>query len=114
MARGSWDDDFSSKWGFNDGASSEHRDFLARDKIVEKLNALPEFTAGKVTAVAYDRPGCHNSCMILVFENAVGLSAEELLRLDLKTCDLPEGVEYEQIDEIIHEAYEDVDDAARS
>jgi hypothetical protein len=111
MARGSWDDDFSSKWGFNDGASSEHRDFLARDKIVEKLNALPEFQAAKVTAVAYNRPGCHNSCMVLLCPNPDGLSPEALIEARGPLCGLPEGVDHEQLDEIIHEAYDEVDGA---
>ena len=110
MARGSWNDDFSSKWGFNDGASSEHRDFLARDRIVEKLNALPEFHAAKVTAVAYDRPGCHNSCMVLLFPNPDGLSPEALIEARGDLCGLPEGVDREKIDEITHEAYDEVDE----
>jgi len=78
MARGSWDD-FTSKWGFGDGACSEDRDFRARDKIVSKLNADPGFQREKVTAVAWDSTGSHNACFVLLFPNPDGLSAEELV-----------------------------------
>ena len=61
MARGSWED-FTSKWGFGDGDASEGRDFEARDIFARMLNKI---LAEDIRAVPYDRPGVHNSCLII-------------------------------------------------
>jgi len=51
--------------GFNDGESLEDRDFRARDILVRLINKQPEMKAEHVRALAFDRPGVHNACLIL-------------------------------------------------
>jgi hypothetical protein len=108
MARGTWDD-FTTKYGFGDGAQTEGRDYRARDTIIETLNDLPAFKQGNIRAVGYDRPGMHNSCLILLLDAGNGsLTDEELIKHYLTNenvdeVDLPEG-DYE-LEEIIAEAY---------
>ena len=108
MARGTWND-FTTKYGFDDGAQTEGRDYRARDAIVEALNNLPAFKEGNIRAVGYDRPGMHNSCLILLLDMGSGdMTDEELTKRyltneDIHEVDLPEG-DYE-LEEIIAEAY---------
>ena len=103
MARGSWGD-FTDKYGFGDGEQTEGRDFNARDNLVKLLNARLK---DKV-AFAYDRPGCHNACLVIVTDRREGLKPEDHLKLwlaqELKTVGLPDDVEAD-IDELIDEAY---------
>ncbi len=116
MARGSWDD-FTSKWGFGDGACSEDRDFRARDKIVSKLNADPGFQREKVMAVAWDSTGSHNACFVLLFPNPDGLSTEELVVAwegdRIQDADEMPGLDdYDSLDRLIGEAYDEIDSEA--
>lgn len=85
MAIGTWDD-FTSKFGFGDGATAEQRDFWARDALVDMLNK--RWPA--MRAEGYDRPGVHNPVLILV-------EGEE-----------PEDL-YEHINEMIILAYNEAD-----
>jgi len=97
MARGSFDDDFTSKWGFNDGASSEGRDFLARDGIVRGLNKL----LTKTVAVPFDRAGMHNACLILFFNRKDGLSPEQYLEAsDEEECRAAEAIAMTELSEL--------------
>jgi hypothetical protein len=67
MARGNLDD-FTNKFGFNDGESVENRDFTARDQLVKLLNAhLTDYVLAP-----YDRPGCHNACLIICYKKIPG------------------------------------------
>jgi hypothetical protein len=50
MARATWDD-FTSKWGFNEGASLEGCDFEARSKLLEMLNESPALRTANLRAV---------------------------------------------------------------
>lgn len=110
MATGTWED-FTDKYGFEDGATTDQIDFLARSHIVEALNTHPDMLAAKVTAVEWDRPGMHNGCFILLFKNPDSLQAAELLKRWLDApghtgndleAPLPDNIE---ISEIISEAY---------
>jgi hypothetical protein len=65
MAKGTWDD-FTDKYGFADGAQTTSWDFEVRDTLVGLLNDHP-ITNQKYRYEAYDRPGCHNPCLILTF-----------------------------------------------
>jgi hypothetical protein len=69
MARGLWDD-FRGKYGFSDGEKVRPIDLKARDTD---------------TVVAYDRPGLHNYCLLLVLPNPGGKqSRSQLLRRFVK------------------------------
>ena len=109
--RGNWED-FAEKFGFNDGDGTEGRDYRARDILVGLLNEQPEMKTAKVRAVAYDRPGVHNGCMILIAEGIEGESDEEFLRsVQLGTA--PETLLPEMeadLDDLIGEAYDAAED----
>lgn len=113
MARGTFDD-FTNKYGFNDGASVEYRDFQARDVICRGLNRLLKTTV----AIPYDRPGLHNSCMILFFPRREGWTEDQYIRPSdwreapeaprkLWEGELPVAFE---IDELVAECYDEVDE----
>ena len=110
MAVGSWED-FTSKFGFNDGESVEDRDFRARRCLVKLLNALPEFEV--IRAIEYDRGGAHNPCMIILLPNPNGKGDKTLLKdwfdKKIKECDLPDG-DGETYDtwELVAKAYAEV------
>ena len=58
-------EDMSCKYGFGDGGSVPPDAFDCREVYVRVLNALLERHQSAVRVVAYNRPGMHNSCMIL-------------------------------------------------
>jgi len=107
MARGTWED-FTDKFGFSHGEQLEHRDFAARDALVRLLNKQPEMKTAGVRALAFDRPGMHNPCQILLAPEVAGKSDEELLEsLGLGTP--PELPEMEaELSELIAEAYDEI------
>jgi hypothetical protein len=70
MARGMWED-FTYKSGFADGEQVDSRDFEARDMLVSILNVHP-IASEHYRYEAYNRPGLHNSCMILVYRKDSG------------------------------------------
>ena len=101
MARGTIVD-FTNKYGFSDGEAVEDRDFLARDELVKLLNAstvLQEYRA-----VAYDRPGMHNACLILFFP-AGPQSDEDLIREGILTAHNPLSL-LEDPEELVTQAYD--------
>jgi len=107
---GTWED-FTGKWGFHDGNSVEQRDFEARAIIISKLNGLQEFKASNVRAVAYDRPGVHNPCLIVLLPNPDGKTDEQLLAdwLANKIAEAPMPAGYYDVDGIVFDAYMDCD-----
>ena len=109
MAIGSWSDDFRNKYGFNDGATVEVRDFKARAILTRRLNRLPAFRDAGVRAVEYDRAGFHNPCMVLLIPRGM---AFERWRRDTSWCESPEpeGVDF---DEFVAQAYCDVGNPRR-
>ena len=106
MASATWDD-FTSKFGFNEGSTLEEQDFEARSALVEMLNEHPAMRSSQLRAVEYDRPGMHNPCMIVILP-ARGQPDDELRRLwfqhEISNQGLPDSVE---IDELIGAAYAD-------
>jgi hypothetical protein len=84
MARGMWDD-FTYKSGFGDGEQVTSWDFEARDVLVSILNIHP-VTSQEYRYKAYNSPGLHNSCMILIFrkdseEPEYGVDREDLVEI---------------------------------
>lgn len=63
-----------SKYGFSDGAAVPPGAEVYRSVYIRTVNKLAEQLGSSVRAVAYDRPGVHNWCMIL-FYNASDLRA---------------------------------------
>jgi hypothetical protein len=110
MARGTWED-FTDKFGFSDGEACEQRDFDARAIIISKLNNLPAFKTSSVRVVAYDRPGVHNSCLIIILPNPDGKTDDQLLAdwiaNRIEEVKLPEG-DYDVV-ELVHESYEELE-----
>ena len=112
MARGTFDD-FTSKWGFNDGEMTEERDYKARDKLCELLNAREDVREKGIRVIPFDRPGVHNGCLLIVLPNENGLTDEELIgkwktdRID--EVGLPESAT-DDLWEVIAEAYAIVDE----
>jgi hypothetical protein len=109
MAIGNWDD-FTDKYGFNEGASLEARDFRARDVLVRLLNEQPEMKTAGVRAVAFDRGGCHNSCMIMVGTAVEGLTDDQFTEIicEAGEVELPEMKE--EMSELIGAAYDEADE----
>ena len=71
---------FTSKYGFDEGAEYTDADERARTRIVQAVNAhLQELGRTDVRLVEYDRPGMHNPCMILTVSWDGKMSDEELL-----------------------------------
>ena len=52
----------TSKYGFNDGETTEERDYQARDNLCTLLNAREEMKAAGVRAIPFDRPGVQYGC----------------------------------------------------
>lgn len=113
MARGTWED-FTDKYGFDDGAQVEDRDFGARAQLVKLLNEQPELKDAGVRAVEYDRPGFHNPCLIVLVKAVEGKTDEELLKIwmesDGSEPPLPELST--DVSELIATAYETADEEA--
>ncbi len=112
MARGTWWDDFTSKYGFSDGASLEYRDFQARKILVRNINRSRNFKMSELRAVEYDRPGVHNSCLVVVLPNHAGLPDRQLLEMwhknALKEVSLPEDMDFD-IEEYVTDAYDKIE-----
>jgi hypothetical protein len=106
MATGLWED-FTSKYGFSDGAALKPGDFEARSRLVDTLNDHPTMKSAGLRALEYDRPGLHNSCLVVVV-SARGKEGSELLRLwkENKIADeaLPSHVEL-ALPELIADVY---------
>jgi hypothetical protein len=63
-------DDMTDKYGFNDGGSEPDGARTYRRLYVQCLNAIAELRGSPVRAIAYDRPGCHNTCLIMPVSKA--------------------------------------------
>jgi hypothetical protein len=107
MAMGTWED-FTSKYGFCDGATVERRDFTARLRLVGMLNDHHAMKAAGLHALAYDRPGFHNPCLVVVVRSQAK-TATELMKLwqagKIRETPLPDEVEREIVD-FVAKAYE--------
>ena len=58
-------DDFQSKWGFDDGDAMPPDAWACRMVYIREINKLAKRKGSQVRLVAYDRPGMHNSCLII-------------------------------------------------
>jgi len=58
-------DEFLDKYGFADGSGEPADAQAVRTACVALLNAIGTRRGSEVKAVEYDRPGVHNSCMIM-------------------------------------------------
>lgn len=107
MATGTWED-FTSKYGFGDGASVEPRDFEARAKLAEMLNDHEAIKTAGLRALEYDRAGLHNPCLLLLVEGRAKSNTELLkswLAGEIGKAPLPGELEL-TISELVAEAYE--------
>jgi hypothetical protein len=68
------------KWGFDDGDSEPREGCQARAAYVTAVNALAESYGSAYRAVAFNRDGVHNHCMVLVLPASAlaGLTFEDL------------------------------------
>jgi hypothetical protein len=78
MATGTWED-FTDKYGFNDGGSSDYLDVLARNTLVRLLNAQPAMPAAGLRAIGFDHGGSHNPVRIVVLPTRCGATDEDRL-----------------------------------
>lgn len=60
-------EDMRSKWGFNDGGAIPAGIEDYRTVYIQAVNCLAEQLDSQVRAVAYNRPGLHNYCLILFY-----------------------------------------------
>lgn len=66
--------DMRSKWGFSDGEAVPAEASAARSVYIRAVNRLAEMRGSAVRAVAYDRSGAHNWCLIAT-RTVAGLAA---------------------------------------
>lgn len=59
-------EDMRSKGGFGDGDNVSNSHFNIRSVYITTLNHLANKLGSNVRAVAWDRPGMHNPCMIVL------------------------------------------------
>ncbi len=58
-------DDMREKYGFSDGDALPAEAFKARDVYIRYLNTQAEKRGSTTRAIAFDRGGSHNPCMVL-------------------------------------------------
>jgi len=63
-------EDMCSKQGFSDGNCVPCDAELAREVYVSTVNIVAERNGSNTRAICYNRPGCHNSVMILFVDAA--------------------------------------------
>jgi hypothetical protein len=98
----------------NGDESLEGRDFEARAVLVADLNEQPAVKDAHIRVVPWDRPGVHNSCLILVLPNPDNKTDAELViawqNSEIEEVELPESIQ-DVLSEIICDAYQaDVQD----
>lgn len=57
--------EMTEKYGFNDGQDEVDNSVTRRSIYVTTINHLAEKLGSQLRVVAWDRPGMHNSCMIV-------------------------------------------------
>ena len=60
-------DEMQDKYGFSDGATLPDGAKTYRTVYIRAVNRLAEQLESAVRAVAYDRPGVHNPCLVLFY-----------------------------------------------
>jgi len=73
-------DDMRTKYGFNDGGAVPDGVEVYRAVYIQAVNQLAEQLNSSVRAVAYDRAGVHNWCLILFYDvnDLAGRTPDEL------------------------------------
>jgi len=87
-------EDMCSKYGFGDGDAVPVEAALVRELYVRTVNLVAERNGSSTRAVCYDRPGCHNSVMI-IFVDAVMFGTLTADQVEGK-ADLPEAAFHTQ------------------
>jgi len=73
-------DEMRTKYGFNDGGAVPDGAEVYRAVYIRAVNKLAEYLQSGVRAVAYDRAGVHNWCLILFYDvkDLAGHTPDEL------------------------------------
>jgi len=99
-------DEMRTKYGFNDGGAVPDGAEVYRAVYIRAVNQLAEQLNSSVRAVAYDRAGVHNWCLILFYDvnDLAGRVPDELAEpLDVSGREVLEPDE--AMDEAIQQAY---------
>ena len=100
-------DDMLDKYGFADGEAVPDGAEVYRAVYIRAVNVLAEQLGSGVRAVAYDRPGVHNGCLIL-FHRFSDLEAQGICVYALHVeTDAAEVEPDEAMDEAIRQAHLD-------
>lgn len=100
--------DFTSKYGFREGAAIEPRDERGRDEFIAQFNSKSK----SIRAVEWSRPGMHNWCMLIFFKRIHGWKpvqyinawrSKEIMPLDPEAVRLPGNA---NLQKLIDEIYE--------
>ena len=70
-------DEMESKWGFDDGEDVPEDADMYRRIYVQAVNALAEKHGSEMRAAAYNRPGAHNWCLIMLITTADYATADQ-------------------------------------
>ena len=97
-------EDFTSKYGFREGSALEDRDFRARDRLISEINKKSK----EIRAVAWDRGGLHNPCMLVFFERRNGWKPSQYITAWHKNeiIPAPPGVPGMDLGQLISDVYE--------
>lgn len=99
-------DDMKDKWGFNDGDAMPADCWEFRKCYIRAINAVAEARGLQQRAVAFDRFGMHNSCLLL-FADKDNVKLEEGLPVSTVIEEPGEGMQ-----EVLSDLQEvDIDDA---
>jgi hypothetical protein len=101
-------DEMQGKFGFSDGSAIPSDAYEHRSVYIQVINKLAEKYGSKLRAIAYNRPGFHNSCMVL-FYTLEDIQAAEITNFT-EGEQTPDTDEITNLDEAmrtaIQEAYE--------
>lgn len=91
-------DDMIEKYGFGDGDSEPPGMRKYRSVYVRVLNALLEKLGSAYRAVAYNRPGMHNSCMIL-FCGKKAIAGKAKCQIEEGDLEIKKALSFEEVAE---------------
>ncbi len=97
--------EMQDKYGFADGEAMPEGVEVFRTVYIRAVNALAAQLNSTVRAVAYDRPGIHNSCLIQFYK----VSDLEARNIGLFTQSIELEVEADEADEAMEEAIQQAD-----
>jgi hypothetical protein len=98
-------DDMQTKYGYSDGDATPDGVEVYRTVYIRAVNRLAEQLGSRVRAVAYNRFGVHNSCLIILYRlcDLEGQECDLTLHTDLAAG---EAAPDEAMGEAIRQAYE--------